>query len=80
MDCANQAHQFETDWRRDNGSDFAFLMFRNHYNRTRANCYVHIYYGHSDLNMEVVYDALVACRGELVSMASGGGERQNISN
>ena len=44
-ECANQARQFEADWRRDNGSDFEFLYFQNHYNQARGRCFVHIYYG-----------------------------------
>lgn len=57
-ECANQARQFEASWRRENGSDFEFLIFQNHYNPTRGHCYVRIHYGNADLNMDVVYDPL----------------------
>jgi hypothetical protein len=56
-ECANQARSFESAWRRDNGSDFRFLFFSNHYNQRRGRCFVKIFYGHPDLNVETIYDA-----------------------
>jgi hypothetical protein len=44
-ECANQARQFEADWRHQNGSDFNILLFSNHYNRATGHCYVRISYG-----------------------------------
>ena len=73
--CANQARQFETDWRRDNGSDFEFLLFQNHYNQTRGRCFVHIYYGNADLNLETVYDALEGVSKSPVVLVVGGNDK-----
>ena len=56
-ECANQARQFEADWRRKNGT-FEILRFQNHYNQTHGSCFVYIYYGNPALNMEAVYDAV----------------------
>jgi hypothetical protein len=57
-ECTNQAREFEADWRRKNGSDFQVVTFQNHYNQTRSSCFVHVYYGNPDNNIEAVYDAL----------------------
>lgn len=57
-ECANQARQFEEGWRLKNGSDFQILTFQNHYNPARNGCFVHVYYGNAELNMDSVYDAL----------------------
>ena len=57
-ECANQARQFEADWRRKNGTDFEVLRFQNHYNQTHGRCFVHIYYGNPYYSWEEVYDAV----------------------
>jgi hypothetical protein len=36
---------------------FRFLFFSNHYNQRRGRCFVKIFYGHPDLNVETIYDA-----------------------
>ncbi|MGD1094251.1 MAG: hypothetical protein ABSB35_19975 [Bryobacteraceae bacterium] len=74
-ECANQARQFEADWRRDNGSDFVFLYFKNHYNQTHGRCLVHIYYGNPDLNMETVYDALEGVSKPPIILLIGGNDK-----
>ena len=71
-ECANQARQFETDWRRDNGSDFDILRFRNHLNQASGHCYVHIYYGNPGLNMETVYDATEGVGRPPIALLIGG--------
>lgn len=57
-ECANQARQFEADWRRKNGTDFQILMFQNHYNQTHGRCFVRINYGNLDQDIEALYDAV----------------------
>lgn len=75
-ECANQARQFEADWRLKNGTDFQILMFQNHYNQTHGRCFVHIYYGNADLNMDTVYDALEgAGKRPLVFLVGGGSDK-----
>jgi hypothetical protein len=74
-ECANQARQFERDWRRDNGSDFQFLVFQYHYNQIRAGCFVRIYYGNAGLNMETVYDALDSVSRQPIVLIIGPGDK-----
>jgi hypothetical protein len=59
-ECANQARQFEANWRKKNGSDFQILRFVNHYNQIQGRCFVYIHYGSVDYSWEAVYDALQA--------------------
>jgi hypothetical protein len=74
-ECANQARQFEASWRRENGSDFEFLMFQNHYNESHSRCFVHIYYGNAGLNMETVYDALEGVSSPPIVLLVGGNDK-----
>jgi hypothetical protein len=74
-ECASQARQFEADWRRDNGSDFVFLYFQNHYNKAQGRSFVHIYYGNSDRNMETVYDALEGVSKPPIILLIGGNDK-----
>jgi hypothetical protein len=59
-ECANQASRFDAHWRRRNESDFQVLIFQNHYNQAQGRCFVgySIFYGHTSLNTEAVYDTL----------------------
>jgi hypothetical protein len=50
-------------------------MFQNHYNQTRCRCFVHIYYGNVDLNMETVYDALEGVSKPPIVLLIGGHDR-----
>jgi hypothetical protein len=56
-ECSNLAHRFEADWRRENGSAWESLSFRNHYNQIRGRCYVEISYGTRELFLDWVQDA-----------------------
>jgi hypothetical protein len=56
--CADEAREFESQWKQDNGTDFQMMLFRHHYNFPKGKCYSLVYVGHTGLNSEMVYDAL----------------------
>ncbi len=37
--CADEAREFENQWKKDNGTDFTVLMFRRHYSLANGKCY-----------------------------------------
>jgi hypothetical protein len=56
--CADEAREFESQWKKDNGTDFEMMLFRHHYNFSKGKCYSLVYVGHAALTSEMVYDAL----------------------
>lgn len=56
-ECANQARQFEMDWRKQLGGNYVFSVFHNHYNEADGRCYVHISSGNDFGHHETVMDA-----------------------
>jgi hypothetical protein len=78
--CADEAREFESVWRKDNGTDFETLLFRHHYNVSKGKCYSLIYFGHSDLAFETVYDALSGTtKFPLVTVVTGNDKAANES-
>ena len=57
--CADEAREFESQWKKDNGTDFTVLMFRRHYDLAKGKCYSYVYFGNDPSQMwSAVYDAL----------------------
>ncbi|HEY6346536.1 MAG TPA: hypothetical protein VIY49_34025 [Bryobacteraceae bacterium] len=79
--CADEAREFETAWRKDNGTDFETLFFRHHYNFPQGKCYSLVYFGHSELAFETVYDALSGTtKFPLVTVVTGDDRAANESS
>jgi hypothetical protein len=76
--CADESREFESQWKTDNGTDFETMLFRHHYNFSKGKCYSLVYVGHSDLNSEMVYDALAGTtKLPLVILMSGSDKAAN---
>lgn len=56
--CADEAREFENQWKKDNGTDFTVLMFRRHYSLANGKCYSFVYFGNQSLTDQAVYDVL----------------------
>jgi hypothetical protein len=83
-ECANQARQFETDWRRELGQEYGLSVFRYHYNEADGRCYVHIHSANDFGHHETVMDATegigapeIAWRKVLTKKAPVGPEGRN---
>ena len=78
--CADEARAFESQWKESNGTDFEILLFRHHYHQAQGNCYSLVYFGHPDLNFEMVYDALAGtAKPPLVTLVGGNDQKANNS-
>jgi hypothetical protein len=78
--CADEAREFEAAWRRDNGTDYETLLFRHHYNLSKGKCYSLVYFGHSELAFETVYDALSGTtKFPLMTVVTGNDKKANES-
>jgi hypothetical protein len=78
--CADEAREFESQWKKDNGTDFQVLLFRHHYKFSTGKCYSLVYFGHAELNSEMVYDALAGTtKLPLVVLMAGNDKAANES-
>jgi hypothetical protein len=78
--CADEAREFEAQWKKDNGTDFETMLFRHHYNFSKGKCYSLVYVGTAGLTSEMVYDALAATtKLPLVVLMAGNDKTANES-
>ena len=78
--CADEAREFESQWKRDNGTDFEMMLFRHHYNFSKGKCCSLVYIGHTALTSEMVYDALAGtAKLPLVILMAGNDKAANES-
>ena len=73
--CADEAREFESQWKKDNGTDFQMMLFRHHYNFPKGKCYSLVYVGHTDLTSEMVYDALAGTTKLPLAILMGGNDK-----
>ncbi len=73
--CADEAREFESQWKKDNGTDFETMLFRHHYNFSKGKCYSLVYVGHTGLNSEMVYDALAGTTKLPLVILMGGNDK-----
>jgi hypothetical protein len=79
--CADEAREFESQWKKDNGTDFEMMLFRHHYNLLKGKCYSLVYVGtNTGLTSEMVYDALAGVtKMPLVILMAGNDKAANES-
>jgi hypothetical protein len=79
--CADEARAFESQWKKDNGTDFEMMLLRHHYNPSKGKCYSLVYVGNNaGLTSEMVYDALAGTtKLPLVILMAGNDKASNES-
>jgi hypothetical protein len=78
--CADEAREFESQWEKDNGTDFQMMLFRHHYNFSKGKCYSLVYVDHAALTSEMVYGALAGTtKLPLVILMAGNDKTDNES-
>jgi hypothetical protein len=78
--CADEAREFESQWKKDNGTDFEILMFRRHYSIANGKCYSFVFFGNPGMTFQTVYDALSGkTKSPLVTVVNGADKQTNDS-